>query len=89
MRDNSNSTSNKYSKKVSVKSLILINDDFNDFDFVIDCLISLCDHNPIQAEQCAFLTHYKGSCEISSGQIIDLELIKEDLLLYGLKSEII
>ena len=35
-----NSTSNKYSKKVSVKSLILINDDFNDFDFVIECLKS-------------------------------------------------
>lgn len=49
------------------KSLILFNDDFNTFDFVIDTLISVCDHNQVQAEQCAFIVHYKGKCAVKSG----------------------
>ena len=75
--------------KVSESKLILIDDDYNTFDHVIDCLVSLCDHNKIQAEQCALLTHHKGFCEISNGKSIDLELIKKDLLIYGLNVKVI
>ena len=32
-----------------LKSLILLNDDVNDFDYVIDCLVLVCSHTPIQA----------------------------------------
>ena len=60
----------------------------NTFDYVIDCLVTMCDHNEMQAEQCALLTHYKGSCEIAVGNEIDLLLLKEDLVLYGLNVEI-
>ena len=55
----------------------------------MDCLVSLCDHNKIQAEQCALLTHHKGFCEILNGKSIDLELIKKDLLIYGLNVKVI
>ena len=33
-------------------NLFLIDDDYNTFDHVVDCLVSLCDHNKIQKEQC-------------------------------------
>tara|TARA_Y100001954_G_C15443310_1_gene422697 strand:- start:55 stop:360 length:306 start_codon:yes stop_codon:yes gene_type:complete len=75
--------------KVVNRKLVLIDDDYNTFDHVIDCLISLCDHEKIQAEQCALLTHHKGFCEILSGKSTDLEFIKKDLLIYGLNVKIV
>jgi ATP-dependent Clp protease adaptor protein ClpS len=77
------------SSKIKVKSLFLINDDYNSFEHVVDCLTAICDQDPIQAEQCALLTHYKGSCEIVIGEIADLEPVKDDLALYGLNVEIL
>lgn len=61
------------------RKLVLINDDVNTFDHVIDCLVHYCEHNNIQAEQCAFLTHYKGSCEIKTGSFEDLYPLKSAL----------
>jgi len=89
MKKSQDSTSKSSSSKTRVKSLFLINDDFNSFDYVVDCLTAICDHEIIQAEQCALLTHYKGSCEIVSGEITDLEPLREDLALYGLNVEIL
>ena len=77
------------SSKVAEKALFLLNDDYNTFDHVIDCLVAICDHDPIQAEQCAVLVHYKGSCEIAIGKIDDLIPLQEDLSLYGLDVEIL
>jgi ATP-dependent Clp protease adaptor protein ClpS len=53
--------------------LILHNDDVNTFVFVIDSLVAVCGHDPIQAEQCAFITHHQGRCDIRKG---DLEMLK-------------
>ena len=39
-----------------IYTLLLINDDFNTFDFVIDALIELCHHTYEQAYQCT-LSH--------------------------------
>ena len=89
MKKSQDSTSKASSSKVKIKSLFLINDDFNSFDYVVDCLTAICDHETIQAEQCALLTHYKGSCEIVTGEITDLEPLREDLELYGLNVEIL
>jgi glycerol-3-phosphate acyltransferase PlsY len=77
------------SNKVAEKVLFLINDNYNTFDHVIDCLVAICDHDPIQAEQCAVLVHYKGSCEIAIGKTEDLIPLQEDLSLYGLDVEIL
>ena len=71
------------------KSLILLNDDINDFDYVIDCLVLVCNHTPIQAEQSAVITHYSGRCVIKEGSFLDLMNLKKDLTLYGLDLEII
>ena len=56
---------------------------------MVNCLVAICEHHALQAEQCALLTHYKGSCEIAIGKTIDLAPLKEDLLLYGLDVEIL
>ncbi len=63
-----------------VRTLTLHNDNVNSFDHVIDVLCEVCEHDAIQAEQCAFLTHYTGSCKIKSGSLEDLLPLKEQLL---------
>jgi len=55
------------------KSLILFNDDHNTFDFVIDTLMAVCDHDAVQAEQCAMIVHYKGKCSVKSGSYNELK----------------
>jgi len=64
--------------------LILHNDDVNTFDFVIDCLVDVCQHDLQQAEQCAFITHYKGKCDIKKGEYDTLSLMKDCLDSKGL-----
>ena len=73
--------SSKIKKRlVYTKSLILKNDHYNTFNHVVDCLEAICEHTPLQAEQCAILTHYKGKCVIKKGELKDLEIIKQDLV---------
>jgi ATP-dependent Clp protease adaptor protein ClpS len=55
------------------KSLILFNDDHNTFDFVIETLIDVCEHDAVQAEQCAMIVHYKGKCAVKSGSHSELK----------------
>lgn len=64
--------------------LLLYNDDFNTFDHVIDCLIKICNHEPIQAEQCAYLVHYSGKADIKHGMFDELQTYKQALLDKGL-----
>ena len=47
--------------------LVLWNDDYNSFDWVIECLIKVCGHDPLQAEQCAHLVHFTGKCDVKRG----------------------
>ena len=37
------------------KNLVLFNDDFNSFDFVIETLIDVCEHTLEQAETCTWI----------------------------------
>lgn len=78
-----------HSSKTTEKALYLINDEYNTFEHVINCLVAICEHDALQAEQCALLTHYKGSCEIAVGKTEDLIPLQEDLALYGLDVEIL
>ncbi len=56
----------------SLKKLILFNDDHNTFDFIIKALVEVCEHEEMQAENCALIAHYKGKCAIKNGTINDL-----------------
>ena len=60
-------------QKGSGHKLVLFNDDFNTFDFVIDTLIEVCKHDPLQAETCAWIAHYKGKCPIKRGSFDNLK----------------
>lgn len=59
--------------------LILHNDDFHSFDYVINALIDICKHEYEQATQCAFITHYKGKCDVKKGGFEALKPLKEAL----------
>lgn len=69
-------------------SLVLYNDDVNTFDHVINCLVRICNHELIQAEQCAWLVHHKGRCVVKKGVMKDMRQMCEALLQSGLTAQI-
>jgi ATP-dependent Clp protease adaptor protein ClpS len=69
-------------------TLILFNDDVNTFDHVIDCLVRICKHDELQAEQCAMLVHFKGKCDVKHGERADLMAMCQALLDEGLSATI-
>jgi len=69
--------------------IVLHNDDVNTFDFVIASLIEVCQHTPEQAEQCTWLVHFKGKCEVKTGSFDFLEPMCTALLERGLSAEIV
>ena len=67
-------------------ALILYNDDYNTFDHVINCLTEICDHDLIQAEQCAFIVHFNGKCDVMHGDREKLDTCCKLLQLKGLSA---
>jgi ATP-dependent Clp protease adaptor protein ClpS len=76
-------------KMSKLNEIILFNDDVNTFDFVIDMLVNVCEHTPIQAEQCAIIVHFKGKCGVKTGTFDELKPRCTKLLEAGLSAEII
>jgi ATP-dependent Clp protease adaptor protein ClpS len=66
------------------KSLVLYNDDQNTFDWVIESLMKVCNHDPLQAEQCSLIVHYQGKCAVKDGSYDRLRPMKEALADRGL-----
>ena len=62
-------------------NLILYNDEFNSFDFVIESLVEVCGHDFDQAEQCALIAHYKGRCTVKTGSYDLLKSMYDELTL--------
>ena|SRR5437762_7224975 len=54
-------------------SLILWNDDVNTFDWVIETLMEVCGHTEEQAEQCAYIVHFRGKCNVKNGSYEELK----------------
>jgi ATP-dependent Clp protease adaptor protein ClpS len=73
---------------VDMKDLVVYNDDVNTFDFVIAALIKVCKHNPLQAEQCTMIIHYKGKCQVKRGQAKEIKDMCESLLELGITAEV-
>lgn len=69
-----------------MNELILFNDDVNSFDFVIESLVEVCDHDLTQAEQCALIAHFKGKCGIKSGTLNELAPMNNELNSRGLST---
>ena len=68
--------------------LVVFNDEVNTFDFVIESLIKVCQHDPIQAEQCTFIIHFNGKCSVKDGSYNKLRPMCEALLDRGLSATI-
>ncbi len=68
--------------------LVVFNDDVNTFDFVIEMLVKICEHDLLQAEQCTYIIHYKGKCAVKKGNYQTLRNMSEALSEAGLTVEI-
>ncbi len=47
--------------------LIVWNDEVNTFEWVIETLMEVCNHSHEQAEQCAYIIHFKGKYAVKQG----------------------
>ncbi len=70
-------------------TLVLYNDDYHTFDYVIKALVDICRHTYEQAEQCTILIHFKGKCAVKHGSHEELLPMHTALLDKQLTSEII
>ena len=68
--------------------LVVYNDDVNTFDHVIESLIKVCKHELVQAEQCTWIIHNNGKCQVKHGSFEKLEPMCTALLDRGISAEI-
>jgi ATP-dependent Clp protease adaptor protein ClpS len=68
--------------------IIVYNDDFNTFDWVIQSLVEICNHTFDQAEQLSILIHFKGKASVKSGSFSILQPLKDSLVERGLSAVI-
>jgi ATP-dependent Clp protease adaptor protein ClpS len=67
-------------------NLVVHNDEVNTFDWVIQSLIEICGHTNEQAEQCAYIIHYKGRYAVKSGPRPKLRPMREGLTDRGINA---
>lgn len=65
-------------------AVIVWNDDVNTFEFVTECLVKYAEHEVEQAEQCTFLIHFKGKCDVKRGDKEKMQKIYNKLSACGL-----
>jgi len=77
------------SEKEEIQSqLVLFNDEVNTFDYIILCLIKVCKHDSIQAENCTMIAHNRGKCRIKKGSFDELEPVHNAMATWGVTTEI-
>lgn len=68
--------------------LIVYNDDYNTFDWVIESLMDVCRHTFEQAEQLSLLIHFKGKATIKVAPFKVVKPMKDALCDRGLSAVI-
>ncbi|MBK9152574.1 MAG: ATP-dependent Clp protease adaptor ClpS [Saprospiraceae bacterium] len=68
--------------------IIVYNDDFNTFDWVIQCFMEVCNHTQEQSEQLSLLIHFKGKATVKTGPLDTLKPMKDALVDRGLSAVI-
>jgi ATP-dependent Clp protease adaptor protein ClpS len=68
--------------------LIVHNDEFNTFDWVIECFIDVLKHSAEQAEQLAYIIHFKGKATVKTASLSELKPQKDALCDRGLAAVI-
>lgn len=54
-------------------NLIVWNDEVNTFEWVIETLMQVCGHSEEQAEQCAYIIHFRGKYAVKQGSYEELK----------------
>lgn len=72
----------------NLSELIVFNDDFNTFDWVIESFIKVCNHSYTQAEQLSLMVHFKGKAIVKTGEYDKLKPMKDTLIERGLSAAI-
>ncbi len=65
-------------------NLIVWNDEVNTFDWVIQSLVEICGHTVEQAEQSAWIIHYKGKYAVKQGARKKIAPMREGLVDRGI-----
>ncbi|HMZ46726.1 MAG TPA: ATP-dependent Clp protease adaptor ClpS [Chitinophagaceae bacterium] len=73
---------------ISPFQLIVWNDEVNTFEWVIKSLIEVCNHTEEQAEQCAFLIHFKGKYAVKNGDYDTLKPMCNSITERGINATI-
>lgn len=71
-------------KELNENHLVVYNDDVNTFDWVIESLMKICNHDRLQAEQCSLIVHHNGKCSVKDGMYSALSPMKDALVERGL-----
>ncbi len=66
--------------------LVVFNDDFNTFEWVIQCFMEVLKHTHEQAEQLSLIIHFKGKATVKTGPKKELVPLCEALLDRGLSA---
>ncbi|MCB0568407.1 MAG: ATP-dependent Clp protease adaptor ClpS [Phaeodactylibacter sp.] len=68
--------------------LVVYNDDFNTFEWVIQCFIEVLNHTSEQAEQLSLIIHFKGKATVKTAPMDVLKPKKDALVDRGLSAVI-
>lgn len=68
--------------------LIVHNDDFNTFDWVIQSLMEICGHTFEQSEQLSLIVHFKGKACVKTDALTLLKPMKDALVDRGISAVI-
>lgn len=68
--------------------LIVWNDEVNTFEWVITTLMEICGHSHEQAEQCAYIIHFKGKYAVKQGDFDQLKAMCEAITNRGINATV-
>ncbi|GAB4091644.1 ATP-dependent Clp protease adaptor ClpS [Flaviaesturariibacter terrae] len=68
--------------------LIVWNDEVNTFEWVIETLVEICGHSQEQAEQCAYIIHFRGKYAVQSGSFDELRPKAEAIIDRGINATV-
>ncbi|GAA4327780.1 ATP-dependent Clp protease adaptor ClpS [Flaviaesturariibacter amylovorans] len=68
--------------------LIVWNDEVNTFEWVIETLVDICGHSQEQAEQCAYIIHFRGKYAVQQGPFDDLKTKAEAIIDRGINATV-
>lgn len=72
----------------TMSELVVYNDDFNTFEWVIECFMEVLTYPSEQAEQLSMIIHYAGKATVKTATFTVLRPLKDALVDRGLSAVI-